>query len=193
MKLFSEEQINFILENYIGVGNKELTKKVNQEFESSFSIEQIKTFKSYRKLNSGITSEFKKGNVPYNKGMKRGSFGNMKKTQFKKGQKPLNKREVGSERVSPDGYTQIKVANPSKWMAKHKYLFEKNVRKLNKGEIVIFLNGDKTDFDLDNLAAVTRGELAQLNKLGYIQSDRELAIAGLNIIRIKDKLKGDEV
>lgn len=114
------------------------------------------------------------------------------KTRFKSGVKHPRYKPVGYERIDSDGYTYIKVANPSKWITKHKYLFEKNVRKLNKGEIVIFLNGDKTDFDLDNLAAVTRGELAQLNKLGYIKSDRELAIAGLNIIRIKDKLKGDK-
>lgn len=165
MKLFNSEQADFIKNNYKGINNEALTKLVNEKFGSDFSVKQIKSFKRYRKLDSGLPGGFKKG------------------------EKSINKHPVGSERISPDGYTRIKVANPSRWINKHKYLYEKNIRKLNKGELVIFLNGDKTDFSLENLAAVTRGELAQLNKLGFIQSDREFAIAGLNIIRIKDKLK----
>ncbi|MDT2848789.1 HNH endonuclease signature motif containing protein [Vagococcus carniphilus] len=188
-KLFSDVQAQFILKNYKGIKNEQLTKLINKEFGTSYSINQVMGYKSRNKLNSGLTGEFKKGNVPYNKGIKRGSFGEMSKTQFKKGQKSLSKRKVWTERILADGYTQIKVANPSKWMMKHKFLYEKHFRKVKKNEVVIFLNGDKTDFSLDNLEAVTRGELARLNKFGYIQSDPEITKTGINIFRLADQIK----
>lgn len=156
-------------ENYIGKTNRELAEMINSKFGTTYTANQIKNCKRNRKITSDSYE-----------------------AKLFKGDKPVNVKEIGSERLQKDGYVYVKVPDNKRWITKHKYLFEKHIRKLNKGEIVIFLNGDKTNFELDNLAAITRGELAQLNKLGYIQSDRELAIAGLNIIRIKEKLKDDE-
>ncbi|UDM70695.1 HNH endonuclease signature motif containing protein [Vagococcus fluvialis] len=170
MLVYTKEQIDFMRENYSGKTNRELADLVNKKFGTTYTANQIKNCKRNRKITSDSYE-----------------------SKLFKGDKPSNVKKIGSERLQKDGYVYVKVSEGERWITKHKYLFEKHVRKLNKGEIVIFLNGDKTDFSIDNLAAVTRGELAQLNKLGYIQSDREFAIAGLNIIRIKDRLKGDEV
>lgn len=169
MLVYTKEQIDFMRENYPGKTNKELAELVNQNFGTSYTTNQIKDCKRNRKMTSDNYAP-----------------------KLFKGDKPKNVKEIGSERLQKDGYMYVKVSEGDRWITKHKYLFEKNVRKLNKGEIVIFLNGDKTDFSLDNLAAVTRGELAQLNKLGYIQSDREITIAGLNIIRIRERIGRDE-
>jgi hypothetical protein len=74
--------------------------------------EQQKAF--FKKLaESGKRHRFSKGHVPANKGLRRPgwSAGRMKETQFKKGQFSPNRREIGSERVSKDGYLYVKVTD----------------------------------------------------------------------------------
>lgn len=67
--------------------------------------------------------------------------------------KPL---PIGSERIKEDGMTQIKVGE-KKWVYKQRKIYEDyyNV-KLPEDVYVIFLDGDRTNFDIKNLKAVNR-------------------------------------
>lgn len=83
-KLFTDEQYHFVLNNYLGISNVELTKIINKKFNTEFKVTQIKSYKKNHRLNSGLTGRFEKGHVPTNKGIK-GKFnigGNS--TSFKK-------------------------------------------------------------------------------------------------------------
>lgn len=68
--------------------------------------------------------------------------------------KPL---PLGTERVKPDGMVQIKVAFPNKWVYKQRKIYEDyyNV-KLPDDVYVIFLDGNRNNFDIKNLKAVNR-------------------------------------
>lgn len=187
--LWSDEEKEYLKEIVTGRGHKEIQQMMSDKFRYQFTIEQIKAAISRYKLNTGLNGYFKRGNPPWNKGMKGINFGGTH-TQFKKGHIPTNYRIVGSERVTVDGYTEVKVADPNKWKLKHRIIYEEyHNTKLTRNDLIIFLDGNKGNFDIKNLERVTRSELAIINKNSLIKEDTELTRAGLNIVRIIDKCK----
>lgn len=59
-KIFSEEHKQFIKNNASGLRNEELTRRLNKEFGTEFTVGQIKKFKNYNHISSG----FKSCNLP---------------------------------------------------------------------------------------------------------------------------------
>lgn len=106
----------------------------------------------------------------------------------KKPRIPHNKRKIGDERVDKDGYIIVKIANPSVWMRKGRYLYEKyhNV-KLGRNDFIIFLDGDKRNFNKENLYRVTQEEIAVFNKCFKIHENPEATRAGILLSKIKLK------
>lgn len=130
-------------------------------------------------------TRFKKGMTPWNKGIKTGS----KPTNgFKKGFTPWHTKELYSERLDKDGYILIKIAEPNKWVRKHRWLYEQECGAIPENSVIIFADGDKTNLNTDNLICVTRNELKILNQCRLISSVPELTKTGLNIAKIKAKL-----
>lgn len=153
-KLLTEEQDSFLRQNALGRSNLELAQILNANFGLGLSVQQIKTYKHNHKFNSGLTGRFEKGGVPYNKGKKLDKGPN--RTSFKKGNTPHNYKPVGSERLSKDGYQEIKIKDPRTWAQKHVLIWEKAHGKKPKGYIVVFADNDKTNLSLDNLVLVPR-------------------------------------
>ena len=144
-----------------------------------------------KKIKTGTTGCFRKGFIPWNKG-KKGYMG-ANKTSFKKGNKPKNWRAVGSERINDEGYTLIKVSNKGgmwkRWALKHRVVWEQHhKKKIPKGSVIIFVDGNKDNLSIDNLLCVTRNELKVLNRCRLISSVPELTKAGLNVAKLKIKL-----
>jgi hypothetical protein len=71
---------------------------------------------------------------------------------------------------------------------KHTFLYEQANGKAPEGHIVIFLDGGKDNFSLDNLAPVTKAEQLKLSQLRLRFSDPELTQAGIAIIKHKNKI-----
>lgn len=85
------------------------------------------------------------------------------KTMFKKGHNPQNKLEVGAERICRDGYTYVKVSDsPNKWVAKHHIVWGQDVPK---GHKVIFIDGNKRNFEPSNLRIVSNAEMMKMNTM----------------------------
>ncbi|MCM1234186.1 MAG: HNH endonuclease [Ruminococcus flavefaciens] len=82
-----------------------------------------------------------------------------------------NHKPIGSERENL-GYVFIKVAEPNKWKPKQVYIFERlHGEKIDgKNEVVIFLDGNKRNFEPDNLFKLTRQEHTYLNR-NFPQTD----------------------
>lgn len=143
-------------------------------------------------FNNGRTGCFQVGSVPHNKGRKQTEYctseaiERMRKTRFQKGQEPINHRPIGSERVNVDGYVEVKVAEPKKWMLKQRYLWEKyHNEKLGRGDLILFLDGNRNNFDVSNLRRISRKELAMLNhEYGDIQ-DVSVRETALNIVKLR--------
>lgn len=134
---------------------------------------------------------FVKGSIPWNKGLHVDlSKG---KGQFKKGTMPPQHQQVGYIAHHKDGYTYIKIAEPSKWQLYQRYVWEKaNKVKLSRNQIVIFLDGNKRNFEIDNLAVVTRKELMLLNHKKLLTSHREISKAYVLTAKLHIKIKEKE-
>lgn len=184
--IFTTKQARFIEENVKGIGNKELTDKFNAHCNLALGVNQIKAYKKNHELSSGLNGQFTKGHVPFNKGKK--GIGGWEPTQFKKGHIPVNYRPVGSERVNVDGYIEIKVADPNRWKGKHILTWEKENGPVPRGYAVIFGDGNKRNFDINNLILVSRRQLAALNRKGLIQNDADLTRTAIIITDIYHKI-----
>ncbi len=141
------------------------------------------------KFNKGYEpTQFKKGHVPWNKGKKGLSFGG-RETQFKKGHIPANRVPIGAERISKDGYLEVKIQDSHgnrNWKGKHILIWEAANGPVPPGHVIIFGDGNKRNFELDNLILVTRAQLVRLNQNNLIQEDVELTKTGVIIADIQN-------
>ena len=190
---YTDEMKQFILDNYKGRYNQELADLFNQKFNTNITSRMIKSYKANNNLNSGLTGKFRKGQTPHNKGKKmpKEVYEKVKHTMFAKGNVPPNHRPVGSERISKDGYIEVKVAEPNKWRLKQRVVYEETKGKIPEGCPIIFLDGNKRNFDIDNLRCITRSELLYLNCNGLNNSNEitETGILMARLDRAKNKKK----
>lgn len=98
---------------------------------------------------------------------------------------------LGSCRINSCGYKVIKVSNTGKkWMPYQRYLWEKHYkRKLPKGMIIAFLDGNKSNLDINNLVAVTRAESLYLTRHHLRFDDARLSETGTLIAKVAVKAK----
>lgn len=191
MKKYTDEMIEFLREVTPGKTYKEITELFNNKFNLDTTVETMKGLLSRKKIHTGTLGQFKKGSIPWNKG-KKGYVG-ANRTSFKKGNKPKNWKPIGSERINAEGYTLIKISNEGgmwkRWALKHRVVWEEHhKKKIPKGSVIIFADGDKSNLSIENLICITRNELKVLNKCRLISSVPELTKTGLNIAKIRIKL-----
>lgn len=191
-KVFPQPVVDYIRANYTGVGRKQMTERLNAEFGTSYTERQIGAFYKNHKLNSGLTGRFEKGHVPANKGKKGVCAPGIEKTQFKKGNLPGNTKPIGYERVSRDGYVEVKVKmRPSRtdcndnFVFKHRLIWERTHGPIPPGCVVIFKDGNKRNFDPDNLALVTMAERLEMTRRGLFSTDADLTEAGIAVARVR--------
>lgn len=175
----------FILDNYKERYNQELADLFNQKFNTNITSRMIKSYKANNKLNSGLTGKFRKGQTPHNKGKKmpKEVYEKVKHTMFAKGNVPPNHRPVGSERISKDGYIEVKVAEPNKWRLKQRVVYEEAKGKIPEGCTIIFLDGNKQNCNIDNLRCITWSELLYLNCNG-LNNSNEITETGILMARL---------
>jgi hypothetical protein len=94
---------------------------------------------------------------------------------------------IGNEKHT-EGYVEIKVADPRKWQLKHRVIWEKENGPIPKSQAVIFGDGNRSNFDLNNLILVSRKQLARLNQNNLIQDNADLTRAGIVIADIYSKI-----
>lgn len=182
---YTDEMKQFILDNYKERYNQELADLFNQKFNTNITSRMIKSYKANNKLNSGLTGKFRKGQTPHNKGKKmpKEVYEKVKHTMFAKGNVPPNHRPVGSERISKDGYIEVKVAEPNKWRLKQRVVYEEAKGKIPEGCTIIFLDGNKQNCNIDNLRCITRSELLYLNCNG-LNNSNEITETGILMARL---------
>ena len=191
--MFTGEEIAFIRSIAMGRYKEDIRQAFNEKFNTNLTYCQISNAMKRNDITNGIDSKFKKGCVPHNKGKKLPPevYEKIKPTLFKKGHN-FNARPVGSERIDKDGYIMIKIEQPNKWRLKHLHLWEKYNGTAPKNHVVIFLDGDNRNFDINNLALITRAESLYLNKKKLRFNDRELTEAAVNIAKLNSKISNKE-
>lgn len=163
---YTPEEVAFLRNNLHGRSYAEMTTLFNQRFGLRLRLGQIcKAGQRYGLRNDRDTR------------LKPGSTAG-ESTRYIKGQSSLRKKPIGSERLMPDGYTDVKIADPSKWKRKHIFVYESMYGPVPKGHAVLFGDGDKQNFAPHNLVLVSRQELAVMNRRGLVGGSAELTRTG---------------
>ena len=185
------EMVEFMMEYIPGHQEPEIRAEFEKRFGIVLTEGQIGNFKNKYKIHSGTHGGcFKKGQVPMNKGKKMSPevYERVKHSMFHKGHTPVNHRPVGSERINVDGYTEVKVAEPNKWKLKQRFIYEEATgEKLTKNDIVIFLDGDRQNFDINNLVRMTRAELVRYNQDHLYGEEVEINKTAVLVAKLKAK------
>lgn len=184
-KLFTHSQVEFIKEKYQLHPAKKVAELLNKTCNGTFTEAQIKAFVKNHGINCNRTGHFKKGRTPWNAGTK----GVMKpnKTSFKKGDVPINHRSVGSERITRDGYREIKVSEPNKWELLHRFNWALEHGRENMPENLRFKDNNKMNCDVNNLEPVSNQEHMALNQMGFNKMPEEVKPIVLTIAKIDVK------
>mgnify|MGYP000006658893 FL=1 len=196
--IYSKIEDEFLINNVRGITLKELTDRFNKKFNLNMTESSISNRKVKLGIQSGIVGgQFVKGQTSFNKGKKWNEYMSKKgqegsrRTTFKKGNVPANRRPIGSERIDKDGYILIKMQDGHKnnnWIRKHRYLYEQAYGKIPKGHKVIFADGNNRNFDLDNLVLITDAEGLIMNRNKLFKKDKDLTKAGVTVAKILDKV-----
>lgn len=143
---------------------------------------------------NSIPHQFKKGQVPFNKGLRRPgwSVGRMRETQFRKGERSgiaaQNWRPIGTILPDTEGYLRIKVreaiygkeptgfGNVKVWPLLQRHVWEQAHGPVPPSHVVCFRDGDRNNCDLGNLECISRADLARRNVM-WARYPRELAEA----------------
>ena len=189
---YTAEQLEYLKElSARGLFNREITEKFNKKFCTNKTENAIHNQRSNHGLKTSARNYWQKGNAPWNKGRKGVVYPGMVATQFKKGSIPPNRAPIGMERTTRDGYAEIKTRDGKlndNWAYKHRLIWEKHHgKKIPKNHVVIFGDGNRQNFDPDNLLLVSRAQLAMLNKHKLIQGHADLTRAGVIIADIYRK------
>lgn len=125
--------------------------------------------------NIGEEFRFKKGNVPFNKGVKGISYEGSKATQFGKGSKPANYKPVGTIRFirdKTDGYFEMKMADGMRqWKLLHRVIWERLNGAIPANHIVIFLDGNPKNLNIKNMALMTKAQNMKRNTVHNYPKD----------------------
>lgn len=116
---------------------------------------------------AGINSRFKPGHNTWNKGIHYVAGGRSAETRFKPHSLPKNYKPVGSERFHKEGYLQRKITDtgypPRDWVMVHHLVWRAAGNQIPKGHVLVFRDGDKTNFALENLELISRSDLMRRN------------------------------
>lgn len=197
---YTEEEKAFLKAYVPGHSYREIRDAFNERFSPAIGTDQVKNYIHNNGLNTGRSGRFEKYDVPPNKGkpMPPDVYEKCRPTMFKEGRAPTNALPIGTEMTLTDGYVWVKVDDKPKapkqanWKQKHRLIWEEANGSIPEGHKLVFLDGDRTHVELENLALVSNAELAMLNKGGLIQRDKELTKTGIAIVKVRGKIKEAE-
>ena len=170
---WTKEEINILLRDYQdpNIFSADIAKRLDRTLSQVYNkartmglkapLERIRLAgKLGTNHPNAVAHRFKKGSVPPNKGKKMSPevYEKVKETMFKKGNSPVNHREVGSERINVDGYIETKVAEPNVWRLKHRIIWEQHNGVIPAGYNVQFKNRNTQDCRIENLYIISKAE-----------------------------------
>lgn len=197
---WDEERDQWLRDHVPGHTQSETVEAFRERFGVPLSLVRLKNRKVALGLRSGIVGgRVRRGMAPSNKGRKWDEYmspeGQVRSrtTQYHHGNLPHNTAPLGTERVTDDGYVEVKVAmRPSgrkahdNWVPKHRLVWERaNGRPVPEGSVVVFLDGDKRNLDPANLGLETRAEHAVMARNHITYTDRVSHDVALAIARLR--------
>jgi len=165
---YTEDEKKWLAENYmLRIGDYQA--QFNELFNRDIAKHNLCMYRRRMGFKVGRTGQFGNDRALHpDCGAKKANSGS-----FKKGHTGISTLDDGSEVTDTRGYVRIKIGK-GQWVDKHRYIYEQKNGKLEKGQSVTFKDGNKLNFDIDNLEALTRQELMQINTLKRLVVDESL-------------------
>ncbi|WP_286237942.1 HNH endonuclease signature motif containing protein [Neptuniibacter halophilus] len=198
-KLMTSEQAQWLRDHYLHLSRKEICSAFNENFGTNLKLSQIIGFLKNNKIKSGRTGHW--GTKPgWNAGTAGKGICKPNSGSFKPGSEPVNKKPLYTERINRDGYVEIKIpqndpytGRATRYLAKHRWVYEQHHGEIPKGKTVVFKDGDRRNFDPENLVAITRRQLSLLNIRDYFNAPNELKGAIWALVVLEAKTIGLEL
>jgi hypothetical protein len=172
------KHFNISINKVYSIANRHGLKKSDNflKMELSRQAERLKII--------GQKSWFKVGNISHNKGKKMPAdvYNRCSKTMFKKGATPHNTKHDGYERITVDGYVEIRIKK-GVFKLKHRIIYEQHYGSIPKGMYVVFKDRNKLNFNIDNLELITKKEHMARNTIQRFPKELK------EVIFINSKLK----
>ena len=195
---YSQAMIDYIRANAWGRSNAELARMFSEKFEIEKNSVQISSVKKRYGIKSGLTGRFEVGSIPFNKGRKVSAqtYEKMKNsnTWYASAHQPHNTMPLNSlKKDSKDGYWYRKYSMTGKtkkerWIACHHETWIKAHGPIPKDCIVIFLDGNKDNYALENLALIKRSTNARLNQMHMRYSNSETTRTAITHTQLKEAI-----
>lgn len=175
---------------------KERKKEYNRRYreENKEKIKELK--KRYYEENSEKCKEYTKRYYEDHKEERK----EYKKRYIQEHRSEINKRRrgetppkvfnslikpIGSEKLNSRGEMLVKVNENNKWRLKHHLIYEDYYgEKVGRWDKVIFLDGNRQNFNPKNLVKLSTGEQVCLAKEKMLSDDVELNKAAINIAKL---------
>ena len=203
IRKYSTKELTFLREFIPGHSEREIIAAFAEQFNFILTEGRIGNIKKKLGVKSGtVGGRFTKGQAPPNKGKKWAEFmslegmANSRLTQFKKGQVSHNTLPIGTERITKDGYIEIRTAIPKVYdygerqqkqfyRLKHRVIWEAANGPIPESHAIIFLDKNPLNCVLENLELVSRADLARINQFGLFVEDPELNKTACLIAKLK--------
>lgn len=199
-KYFTDEELAFLAEYVPGHTRKEVHAEFNRRFpDRPRTYGQVVACMKNHDMKNGLDGRFPprgKGSRPWNQGKKMSpeQYEKCKATMFGPGHLPAQTLPIGTEKKLSDGYIWVKVDDQPQakknvnWKQKQRLIWEQANGPIPDGMFVTFLDGNRENFSLNNLALITRAEHARLNQSGLRSEDPEITAAALQVAKLTTKI-----
>ncbi len=183
---FSAEDDDYIRKNLSKLGSR----KVGEHFEVSKTL--ILSRAKELNLQKVLDKNAKKSQIQIGDKLSLGRkispehYEKMKPFMFKKGNQPINAKEVGYRRFHRDGYIEIKTENG--FVFEHRLIWEQNFGKIPEGHVIVFKDTDRTNLELENLECIPFEENAIRNHFAP-NYPREIQKLEYTRVKLERKIK----
>lgn len=189
-KMYPAEVAAYIRQNYKGTSYADMAAQLEEIFGREYTPAQIMAYYKNHKLNSGLTGHFEKGHVPHNKGRKDGAAPGSEKGWFQKGGTPWDTFPVGTIVTKSDGYLWKKIDERpggwrQNWKQLHLLIWEEANGPVPEGYRVIFMDKNRKNCSLENLAVASLAENAVMNNCGLRFGNAAHTETGILIAKVK--------
>jgi hypothetical protein len=196
-RLWTEKECEVMISMFANNYTIDICKILNRTYGSICSQANIMNLKKSDEFRSmelqkqadrlkivGAKFRYSKGREPENKGkpMSKELYDKCKATMFKKGNEPHNTCFDSHERISKDGYIEVRIRK-GKYVSKHRHLWEQSNGKLPKGYILIFKDKNQQNTSLDNLELISREENMRRNTIHRFPNELKTTIRLINKLK----------
>ena len=164
---WTDEQVEYLKKIAEGTPRKEIVKKLNDKFDLSLTLIQVRDCMNNRNIKNNLDTRFSSEDG---------------------GNRCVQRKPVGCETKWDRGYVRVKLGE-NEWEFKQRYVWKQHYGEIPKDYSVIFLDGNLDNFDIDNLALVSRRELMRYNSMKLKSNDIEVNKTAVNLAKLMAKIK----